>query len=327
MQQSDDYVTRGVIRISSDSEPVTDADEEIFLLYSGLLAGEKSDTDTFRGLGHVDSRKDIIMITFELKAPSQPSTTDSKVTRSQRARKSQKPAKVTDKTVQVELHQDKTALRSRKGDTGSVVWKASTDFAQVILQQLHAQAPDALFDVQMLKSMHVLELGAGTGLLAVALAPHVGHYTVTDIEALQPLLCKNIAANFPGWTGLRTSLAPGHNVFVQELDWVALSNTAPAQRRRLVDIESPDLVLVVDCIYHPSLLPSLVETINYIAVPGRTSVLVVVELRAEDVIREFLSLWLSRPGWEILRVGGLLPGPYAAWVGWQALSTEDSSKS
>lgn len=159
---------------------------------------------------------------------------------------------------------------------------------------------------------------AGTGLLAVALAPHVRHYTVTDTRDLQNLLHKNIAANFTGWPNHCVSTAPGYNVSVEELDWITLSNTTPAQRGNLVAIDPVDLVLTIDCIYHPSLLSPLVETINHFAIPDRTAVLVIAELRAEDVIREFLALWLSRPGWEIWRVGGsLLDKPYVMWLGWR----------
>ncbi|KAG6898322.1 hypothetical protein C0992_011914 [Termitomyces sp. T32_za158] len=322
MDEQGDAILRGVVQIGPDSEPVIDPDEEVFIIYSDLQSTNKSDTP--RGLGYVDSRQDAMTISFELKAsyyPNQSSTTVKNST-SQRARKVQKLVKIMDKTVQFELFQDKTALRSRRGDTGSILWKASIDFTQLILQQLHAQVPNSLLKASILKSAHVLELGAGTGLLAVALAPYVRHYTVTDIGDLQSLLRKNIAANFTGWSNHCVSPAPGYNVSVEELDWVTLRNTAPVQRRNLVAIDPVDLVLAVDCIYHPSLLSPLVETINYLAVPERTAVLVVVELRAEDVIREFLALWLSRSGWEIWRVGGgLVDKPYVMWLGWRVAST------
>ncbi|GLB43364.1 putative lysine methyltransferase [Lyophyllum shimeji] len=304
---------RGAVRISSDAERVTDADEEVFLLYSDLQSGAATaDTDTFRGLGHVDSRKDTMTITFELKVPT--STASDKP---RRHRKTRKPSKDLDKTFQIELAQDKSALRTRKGDTGSVLWKASIDFARLVLQQIHAQASDSLLDAEILKTQHVVELGAGTGLLAIAFASLVQRYTVTDIGALIPLLRKNVASNFDGWPEQCLPSAPGSNVFVEELDWLILNSTIPAHRNRVVDFEPADLILVVDCIYHPSLLPSLLETIDHLTIPARTAVLVVVELRAEDVIREFLELWLSRQGWEIRRLTGLLDRPYAMWLGWR----------
>ena len=62
-------------------------------------------TPNSRGLGYVDSHKDVLDIKFEIneKKPRGP---------------------IVAKTVEIELCQDKTALRSRKGDTGSVLWKA-----------------------------------------------------------------------------------------------------------------------------------------------------------------------------------------------------------
>lgn len=83
------------------------------MLYTGLPP-EESSSNGFRGLGHVDSYKDTLSIDFELKAnvaPTDPSVKKPK-------------GRLRDKTVEVILAQDKTALRSRKGDTGSVLWKA-----------------------------------------------------------------------------------------------------------------------------------------------------------------------------------------------------------
>lgn len=84
-------------------------------------------------------------------------------------------------------------------------------------------------------------------------------------------------------------------------------------------MEDPiDILLIVDCIYHPSLLSSLVETIDYLSTPSQTAVIVVSELRSEQVIREFLELWLSIPGWTIRRNPGIgLSGPYVMWIGWK----------
>jgi hypothetical protein len=84
-----------------------------------------------------------------------------------------------------------------------------------------------------------------------------------------------------------------------------------------------DLVLVADCIYNPSLIPALISTVNHVAAMSSgepTPVLVVVELRSEDVLREFLENWLSSGFWQVWRVGGEvgpLGMPYVAWVGWR----------
>lgn len=91
----------------------------------------------------------------------------------------------------------------------------------------------------------------------------------------------------------------------------------PSVRRRGFSYPFIDLLLIVDCIYHPLLLPPLVDTIDYLATPEQTTVLVIIELRAEDVVREFLQLWLTAGdgAWEVWRINEVMKGPYAMWVG------------
>lgn len=167
---------------------------------------------------------------------------------------------------------------------------------------------------------------AGTGLLGVVLSRFVRHYTVTDVEELVPLIRKNIAQNLsvsrtpPPKLKHPSTPSPSSNVTADALDWVAFHDASEHARSKLVPAEPADLVLVVDCIYHPSLLPALLTTIDYLTVPGRTAIVVVVELRAEDVVREFLQEWLEKvevADWEIWSVCGLLDSTYAVWVGWK----------
>lgn len=103
------------------SELVTDADEEVSLLISHtqldadatfdqvfvLYTELQANIPSHRGLGYVNSHRDVLEIIFELK-------TVHKI----------KKDLFLDKTIEIELFQDKTALRTRKGDTGSVLWKA-----------------------------------------------------------------------------------------------------------------------------------------------------------------------------------------------------------
>lgn len=104
----------------------------MFILYSDLQASAKSDTDGFRGLGHVDSRKDTMTITFEIKQPPELEIPKSEVDGVQKNKKRQKrkdkPREDQGRAIEIEIAQDKTALRSRKGDTGSVLWKARFEF-------------------------------------------------------------------------------------------------------------------------------------------------------------------------------------------------------
>ena len=175
---------------------------------------------------------------------------------------------------------------------------------------------------------------SGTGLLSIALSPLVAHYAATDIQDLLPLIRKNLVLNFPGWPHVPSKQGIGHNISVEELDWETLHSTPPSRRAQLFPPPSApwDLVLIVDCIYHPALLPSLLATIDYIATSVLTTVVVAVELRAEDVIRDFLEQWLSLGGgeWEVWRVGndkvteGILAidKPYVMWVGWKGVGVQ-----
>ncbi|CAK5267627.1 unnamed protein product [Mycena citricolor] len=280
-----------LLHLPEGSERVLDADEEVFILYSRPTPPP---SDEHRGLGYLDSNTDTLTLAFNLTTPDLPSD----------VKKKRRKGALREKTVEVELAQDKTSLRSRTGDTGSVVWKASVDFAQMILQQQYSPASSPLLDFEELRGSHILELGSGTGLLSVVLARFVHHYTATDIAELLPLIRKNATLNLA-------------NVRVEELNWETLHST-PASRRNLVfpPHDPPvDLILVVDCIYHPSLVGPLLSAIDH----SGSLVLVVMELRADDVTRAFLEGWLSLGNWEIWRVepGFAADNPYVMWVGWK----------
>ena len=111
---------------------------------------------------------------------------------------------------------------------------------------------------------------AGTGLLGIVFASLVRQYTVTDIQELIPLITKNLTLN----NVVSSSSSPPSkvnvrrvNVSAEALDWVALHNTPPNKRRDTYSYQQIDLLLVIDCIYHPSLLPSLIDTIDHLSPP------------------------------------------------------------
>ena len=84
----------------------------------GVSDSISESSSRFRGLGYVDSHKDFLEFKFEING----STISNEPGTPRRKRKAQ--SKHVDRTIEIELHQDKTALHTRKGDTGSVVWKA-----------------------------------------------------------------------------------------------------------------------------------------------------------------------------------------------------------
>lgn len=181
---------------------------------------------------------------------------------------------------------------------------------------------------------------AGTGLFSLLIGTLVRRYTATDIPALVPLLQKNIphppppSSSFHSHSHSQTPARP-HSISAAALDW-----TLPVHRQLPDPIlhDTPDILLAVDCIYHPSLIPPLLKTIDELSVKDRTAVVVVCELRAEDVVREFLEGWLSlsrgKEGgvgsrwriwslsdeedsqWSEDRGRGLGPR-YGMWVGWK----------
>ena len=132
---------------------------------------------------------------------------------------------------------------------------------------------------------------------------------MTDIPELVPLIKKNLSMNIPS--------SSTSKIVAQDLDWITLQSTPPALRAKAFAFGVVDLLLVVDCVYHPSLVSPLVDTMRYLTTPGKTTVVVAVELRAEDVVREFLEMWLqSDPRWQIWSVGEeRLSSAYALWIG------------
>ncbi|KAF9516398.1 hypothetical protein BS47DRAFT_1341056 [Hydnum rufescens UP504] len=125
--------------------------------------------------------------------------------------------------------------------------------------------------------------------------------------------------------------SPSSNCTVS-LDWIALAATpvhssARARARAAVlppGSTSVDLILAVNTIYNVSLIPSFISVLDEFARSGpgvgsgsspvvenkpsdqkpATVVLIVCELRDEDVMQAFLDAWLSPRTWEIWHVGG-----------------------
>ena len=144
---------RGAVCIPSSASRVTDADEEVsirclaftsrsgrttsqvFLLYTNLASRKAADgTTRFRGLGHIDSHEDVLTISLNIGMPAEEQAaksvnipvarTNKHKHRGASRRKAQGKRRDEIETIDVEIVQDKTALRSRKGDTGSVLWHA-----------------------------------------------------------------------------------------------------------------------------------------------------------------------------------------------------------
>src|SRR6266849_2948917 len=73
-------ISAGPISLPTDATFVSDADEEIFLLYTRLAAlkpPDSSDTGHFHGLGSENSKEDSLLVRIELKPPPSSTATTS----------------------------------------------------------------------------------------------------------------------------------------------------------------------------------------------------------------------------------------------------------
>jgi hypothetical protein len=158
------------------------------------------------------------------------------------------------------------------------------------------------------------QLRSGTGLLAILLSPLAASYTATDLEDLVPLIRKNVTANVS---------SPSHTITIAPLDWTAVHNAPRNSLSRLLPQPydqvqvKPDLIIAADCIYHPSLIKPLIDTMNALS-SSQAFVLVLAQLREVEVLREFVGEWINS-GWEIWRIehnGTSVLGPgFVAWMG------------
>ncbi|KPV73905.1 uncharacterized protein RHOBADRAFT_54493 [Rhodotorula graminis WP1] len=114
----------------------------------------------------------------------------------------------------------------------------------------------------------ILELGAGTGFLSLAVAPHLHRSTdrlvVTDLHNVCPLLSENLAAARARWTARGVDAA---EVLVRPLPW---GDARALEALRVDDgILLPDLVLASDLIYFPFLYAPLLRTLLGLTEPRR----------------------------------------------------------
>ncbi|RSH84742.1 uncharacterized protein EHS24_006266 [Apiotrichum porosum] len=108
------------------------------------------------------------------------------------------------------------------------------------------------------KQTTVLELGAGIGFLALALAEAGLDVVTTDIEPVLSVLSRNVgncAASLPAGSG---------SVRVAELDWLAEDRPAAIAA---LDLPHIDMVVTADTVYAPHLSPALWATLAAVCRP------------------------------------------------------------
>lgn len=299
---------------------VTDADEEIFLLYT-LSAPELNRV----GLGQVDNKSDLLQVKFDLHDSNKsievcsievddvekPKSRSNNMTKT----KKNKEKKDTTGSIQVIIRQNSTSLKSTSGDTGSVIWRSSLYLAEKILRDFNqvesgrkrhsSEESNLLIAPDKLAKSHILELGSGTGILPLMLLSHSylvkfsGNlvWLATDQANMLPLLRKNL------------NRCP--QTHVEELDWVEASKVYHSQsvsmRKSFLrdtfqtfnkgqdqqEVRFADVIIATDCIFNPFLFKPFIDTLNLCSFPQKTIVMVICELREPEAMTEFLQTWLK----------------------------------
>ncbi|ODN91383.1 hypothetical protein L198_05897 [Cryptococcus wingfieldii CBS 7118] len=321
---------------------LTESDQLMELYMSLASVKEESQHENFgkssEGLGYLDSSQSVLELLIDIEPPKDSSAVPEVVYGKGRRRKGTKKEGGKDSMVSIPvvLNQDLTALRGRKGDTGSVLWRSSLHLARHVLFHHLFRPQNPLLDIDRLNSAHILELGCGTGLLAILLSQLCGQYTASDQLDNLKLIQRNLELNdipvsFSSSTPVSESAVDKKGmgrevkkeVVLEEVDWVEVSKSQ-GRYRSPDDTKTYDLILAVDCIYNEHLIQPLIDTFAQYCQPGsRTVVWVVVELRSADVIGTFLNTWIDDPSgpWTIVRLGEDDMGDWGEgrkprWVGW-----------
>ncbi|CAG8507502.1 5693_t:CDS:10 [Ambispora gerdemannii] len=161
-----------------------------------------------------------------------------------------------DDTHTITIYQSQSLL-SLRGSTGSVLWDPSILLSRLFLSQ-YAQS---FFNFST-DHTHILELGAGCGLVGITLAPLVKSITLTDQQMVLPLLWKNVKRN------LGEDVARSGKVSVVELVW-AKGNKENGGIDRDIMRQRWDYVVVCDCVYNEFIVDILVATIARCCRAGR----------------------------------------------------------
>ncbi|CAO3574807.1 unnamed protein product [Mortierella alpina] len=205
-----------------------------------------------------------------------------------------------------------------RGGVGSTIWDAAIVLAKYLerfdlLTSAAAQSP---------RTLNILELGAGTGIVGLAAARILSsksakaNIVLTDKESCMPLLRRNIEKN----------PSNGIDVAAQMLDWEILSGikAIPSTTDAALDLPSTaatstttaesepevllstgpssttasdlldrewDLIILSDCIWVPALYPSLISTLIQLVQPShKTQLLIAFEKRNFSEEMEFFAM-------------------------------------
>ena len=192
-------------------------------------------------------------------------------------------------------------LRSsaKSGSTGAVVWRVTPLLAAWLIDQKNFLRIIGVLSADS----RVVELGSGTGMLGIALAPMVSELVLTDQAHMIRLLQQNVTGN-PQLQGPKkqhprakaSSTSQTGPPIVMRLDWETDS------AMNLLDVigqnGTVDLLIASDCIYNDFLIQPFVQTCSEICslkdAERPTVVLIAQQLRSEQVFAEWLQEMLTK---------------------------------
>ncbi|KAG0204543.1 hypothetical protein BGX28_003549 [Mortierella sp. GBA30] len=137
------------------------------------------------------------------------------------------------------------------------------------------------------RPIRILEIGAGTGYVGIALAKRLKPsctLILTDLEEVVPLMEKNVQENLSSQSTDPPYSGQCATVKVEPLAW---GNSEHAQR--ILGDGGVDFVVASDLVYFPELYPPLLQTLREITKAGETKVVFGYKERA---------LWKESPFWE-----------------------------
>ncbi|KAJ2444468.1 hypothetical protein GGF42_006292 [Coemansia sp. RSA 2424] len=169
-------------------------------------------------------------------------------------------------------------INGELGQTGGVLWNSSVVLSEYFARRSISGWP--------LTAMNIIELGAGCGLVGVALH-RLGarRVVVTDQRRMMKVLGKNVDL-------AKTTTTGGGLLLATEYDWEKGAEDQSVVR------EAVDLVVVSDCVYHENVVPLLVGAMADVCgsrKDGRRAVAIVgQELRSDLVHQAFVEALLER---------------------------------
>jgi predicted nicotinamide N-methyase len=150
-----------------------------------------------------------------------------------------------------------------EGETGSTLWLSAQVLAAYLLDR-----------VSLPKGCSILELGSGTGFLAVVLSIQGHRVFATDTADL--IATGNLQQTL-AWNQDAIARSAG-SVTVQAVDWYDAD----------VDLPTADCIPATDVIYHPLHIPALVRIIKQCAETKPTPVIYIAqEVRTVELMQDF----------------------------------------